>query len=31
MDKRLKRKNRDIIKNIDSDFVLVAHNWSWLD
>ena len=27
----IKDENKNIIQNIDSDFVLVAHDWSWLD
>jgi hypothetical protein len=27
----IRAESRDIIENIDSDFILVAHNWSWLD
>ena len=27
----IKDESKNIIENIDSDFVLVAHDWSWLD
>ena len=27
----IRSESRKIVKNIDNDFVLVAHDWSWLD